>query len=248
MMRKMNCFFVFFLLSVIFITPAIAQNTVKIGCLLGANLSRAIAVPKSLSQNRHSYSVQYVPGYNWAGVLEYKRTHFSLVAGVGAKSLNYNFERNYAPPYSYYAIEYNRGFEIKKTLAMVRLNYITMPLKLYIYLRQKQQAFISLGGEYARLINTMNTENIKYPGTHILLHEGDDWFKRDAIFLTAGAGLHLQSGMRLALELAVTPKRIDKAYDAPAKGKGYEQGYFYFSKKALEIRIVFDYDFFTFEF
>jgi hypothetical protein len=243
MARKMNCFFVFFLLSVIWMTPSIAQNTVKIGGRLGANLSQAMSVPKSLNENGHSYSVGYIPGYNWAGVLEYKRKHFSLVAGAGLKSLNFNFERKYPPPYSYYEKGYSR-FPITRTLAMVRLNYITMPLKLCLYLGQKQRVFISLGGEYAGLISNMNTENIRWPGTQLFLHKVDDWFKRDMIFLTAGAGLHLQSGMRLALEIGVTPMRIDKAYEPV---EGYEQGYFYFSKRALEIRIELGYDFYEFD-
>lgn len=243
MMRKMNCFFVFFLLSVICIKPTIAQNTVKIRGLLGANLTRVISVPKSLSQNGHCYSVGYIPGYNCAGVLEYKRKHFSLVAGVGTKSLNFNFERKYPPPYSYYETICKR-FPITRTLAMVRLNYITMPLKLCLYLGQKQRIFISLGGEYTGLINNMNIENIRWPGTQLFLHKVDDWFKRDTISLTAGAGLHLQSGMRLALEIAVTPKHIDKAYEPV---EGYEQGFSNFSKRMLEIRIEWGYDFFTFD-
>ncbi|MCI0511698.1 hypothetical protein L0128_00610 [candidate division KSB1 bacterium] len=243
---KIICFYISFFFSLICVFPAMAQNSISISAVVGTNLGRTVAVPKNLHNNGYNYSLEYMPGYNWAGLLEFNQENFSITTGIGCKTLNFNFEQKYPYPYSYFEYKVGsttRQIAIQRTLAMVRLNYLYLPLKLRLFLAQKQRIFITLGGEYGRLIDDVNMENIEWPGSHILVHEVDKWFKRNQICIMLGAGIRLNAETMLDFEIGVTPKRVDAEFDPTA---GSEQGYFYFSKKLLEMRLTLSHVFFNF--
>lgn len=244
---KVECICIFFLLSIFYTFPLMAQSTIKVGAMIGAHISSPTDLPKNLHEKGHSYSVNYVPGYNWAGLLKFNKRNFSITTGIGYKTLNFNFQQKYPSPYTYftyYVYSVESQIAIQRTLAMVRLNYIYLPLKMNLLLGQKKRFFISIGGEYAMLIHNINMENIEWPGTYLLMHGVDNWFKKNQFFITLGIGTRIKSETILAIEIGFTPKRVDEKYDPTVES---EQGYFYFSKKLVEIGITISHDFFRFQ-
>jgi len=235
---KIICFDTILFFFTLGIFPLMAQNNISIGAVAGANFSRTISVPKSLYENGHSYSQEYMSGVNWAGLIKFTKKRITIGTGIGCKTLNFNFQRKHPYSYSYFETKYS-SFPIQRTLAFVRLNYVYFPLKMQFSFDQKQIFFICSGIEYAMLVNDVNTENIQWPGTYLLTHEVHNWFKRNQLWIMVGAGIYMNSETTFNVEIGFTPTYVDKDVMN-------ESGYFYFSKKLFEIRITLSYDFFKF--
>lgn len=219
------------------IFPLAAQTTLKFSAKGGLNLSRPVAIPEDLSTNGNSYKVHYVPGYDWAGLLKIDGKALSFASGIGYKSLNFNFERNFKKKYPY---------SISESFAIIRLKYWYIPVNINVHLIPKNKLFISLSAEFCRLVNDVNYEIIERAARAEKNNEVLKWYKRQTLFIFLRGGFNINPKTIIVFGLGMTPKRVEQkeiAYEGDIHGS-----YFYFSKKQIEFRIAVIYDIFTFKF
>jgi len=226
---KVNLIICFIISLLIFSNnvPLAAQTFLKFNAEGALNLSSPIAIPEDLSKNGDSYKVHYVPGYDWAGILEINHKAIGIATGLGLKHINFNFERNFKVK--------RFGGSIDETLAIVRLKYWSLPVTMKANLKSLNNLIITLTYEFGWLVNDLNRE---FAGDEYT-HELSKWFQSNANFLCFGIGRCVSPKTAVLFQIGFTPKYVEKKM-VPLEG--VNQGYFYFHKKLIELRLTINYN------
>jgi hypothetical protein len=228
-------------ISIIFIlilaTTSFSKNQFDISIQAGLNFSRPVMLPGSLSSNGDSYQINYIPGYYLAGAGEFKLNQiFTITSGVGIKTLNFNFDRQFAnaisPP------------GCIRSIILSRLYYYVVPVYLRINLTTKSAYFLLIGAEYSHLLREVNWElwlRSNPHDEHSYCYELYKWFKPDATVLYFGGGFQLNSKLSALLRTGLTINRVDQPERQPYDG--YYRSQFYFSKRLAELLFTIQYTF-----
>jgi len=198
---------------------------------LGVNLSRPISIPNSIKENG-GINITYLPGYNWEALFKLTKKRIGIVSGVGFKNLKFDFERNIIGP------------NFSKSTVLIRINYIYIPFKIEYYINKQKQYYLSIGGEYCKLIDDVNFEVFQKKNFDRRLSTYREiyyWIKEDNLFLDIGLGKQLKNNFSILCELGFTPINVGVNQE-PLEGDYYGTN-FNFSKKLLEFRISVNYNF-----
>ena len=190
---------------------------------IGTSLSRPFDINDEVPNYGYPLSISYRPGINESGFVGLKRKQFAFLTGFGFKQLNFN-----AKTWS---------------LAEARLRYIYCPVKLRYYFGSERRFFVSLGAEFARLLDDTNTEKMDNRGWYCPSSRDFPvylWFQQNQFFLTMDAGRKLTDNMFLTCELTMNPNRVDVDL---SKDEGWCPGGFYFTKILGEFRVGLEYYF-----
>lgn len=228
-------------ISIIFIlilaTTSFSKNQIDISIRAGLNFSRPVMLPNSLSSNGDSYQISYIPGYYLAGAGEYKlNQHFTITSGVGIKTLNFNFDRQFAnaiPPTG-----------CIRSIILSRLYYYVVPVELRINLASNSAYFLLIGAEYSHLLREVNWELFFKSNFYHELSEQFElykWFKPNATVLYVGGGFQLKSKLAALVRTGITINRVDQPERQPYDG--YYRSQFYFSRRLAELLFTIQYTF-----
>lgn len=216
---------------------AFSKNQIDISIRAGLNFSRPVMLPNSLSSNGDSYQINYIPGYYLAGAGEYKlNQHFTITSGVGIKTLNFNFDRQFAnaiPPTG-----------CIRSIILSRLYYYVVPVDLRIYLAANSTYFLLIGAEYSHLLREVNWElwlRSNPHDEHGYCYELYKWFKPDATIFYVGGGFQLNSKLAALVRTGITINRVDQPERQPYNS--YYRSQFYFSKRLAELHFTIQYTF-----
>ncbi|MCI0511697.1 hypothetical protein L0128_00605 [candidate division KSB1 bacterium] len=230
---------IFVLAVLLFCSPSTAQNSFHFDTMMSINFSHPIASPINETAKGQTYSVQYVPGYDWAGIFSFQRNRITVGIGLGYKNINFNHVRNFVEP------EFPYGWSYAKSLTIARLHYLYMPVQTSIMLNSSKELYVSLNAEFCKLCNDVyyNITILKNGSQSENRYELHEFYKPNSVFLYLGTGMRIKSNTKMAFELGFVPKCIDRNRE----GIGFAS-YFNFSKKIVACRITFIYELFSFTF
>jgi len=229
-----------FVLPVLFLfSPLAAQNSFHFDVMMGINLSHPIASPVNETAKGQTYSVQYIPGYNWAGVFSFKRNKLVVGIGLGYNAINFNQVRTFVLP------RFPIGASSVKSETIARLNYLCLPIYTSFMLNPSKGLYISINTEFCSLVNDVYDEILTHvDGTHTKYRfELHQFFDPHSLFLFLGAGMQIKSNKKLAVEIGFTPESNYRN-----RGGLGNTSYFNFSKRIMICRITFMYELICFTF
>lgn len=232
-------YYILILFNLLLLSPLFAQNSFHFDALVSVNLSHPIASPINETEKGQTYSVHYIPGYNWAGVFSFKRNRLTVGIGLGHNTINFNHVRNFVLP------EFPIGASSVKSETIARLNYLCLPIYTSFMLNPSKGLYISINTEFCSLANDVYDEIItNVNGTHTKYrYELHEFFNPHSIFLYLGAGIQIQPNTKLAFEIGFTPESNYRN-----RGGLGSTSYFNFSKRIMTCRITFMYELFCFTF
>jgi len=196
----------------------------------GFSLSQLVEIPENLHEHGKRYQLSPLPGGVLAGEFKIRYKTLSILSGVGFKSLNFDFIRNFNAEQPQF---------INKSKSYVRMRQLFLPFSIDIPIIPKYKLFIPLSAEFCWLINNYNQEILEWPGPIILNHKIHDWFKPNSLFLFLGIGKEVKSKFSIIFQTGVTTGFIEQKQ---AGNEGAIEGFFYFQKKLLEYRLLLSYD------
>ncbi|MFZ5516707.1 MAG: hypothetical protein ACOY90_08725 [Candidatus Zhuqueibacterota bacterium] len=230
-------FWAFFLVIISYSSSLTAQNSFHFDAQVGVNLSHPIASSINDTEKGQTYSVHYIPGYNWAGVFSFKRNRLAVGIGLCHKAINFNHVRNFVLP------EFPISASSVKSETIARLNYLCLPIYSSFMLNPAKGLYMSINAEFCRLANDVYYEILTLvSGEHKkICYELHDFFDPNSIFLNLGVGMQIRANTKLAFEIGITPESNYRN----RRGTG-STSYFNFSKRIMTCRITLLYELFRF--
>lgn len=234
----------FVLVLLFFVSFASAESAIHFNTVVGLNASHPVVSPNTANTTGKTYSVDYIPGYDCAGLMHFEKDRFAIGIGLGYKSINFNQNRTFVfeplDPYSPFST-----YSLNK-LSFVRLKYMYMPLTVSYALDPEKKLCISLTTEFCKLVNELyylNTTNLINHFTGNRKVELYEFYKPNVVFLYLGAGLRLNEKAQLALEFGYAPWGIDRLpLDYPT------EKYSNISEKVMIVRVLLIYKLFNIPF
>lgn len=228
--ERLIIIFISIFLAQTYSAPLSAQIKFNICVKGGFNLSQLIEIPEILYEHGNRYQLSQLPGGAFAGEFKIRYKSLSILSGIGFKSLNFDFIRNFNA---------EQLQSINKSKSYVRMRQFFLPFSIDIPIIPKYEIFIPLSAEFCWLINNHNREILEWPGPIILNHKIYDWFKPISLFLFLGIGKKITSKFSIIFQTGVTTGFIDQKQSG---NEGAIEGFFYFPKKILEYRLLLSYD------
>jgi hypothetical protein len=222
----------FVLVLLFFISSASAERAIHFNAVVGLNASHPVVPPNTANTTGKTYSVDYIPGYDGAGLMRFEMNRLAIGIGLGYKSINFNQHRTFVfEPLDPYFPSPSYSFT---KLSFVRLKYMYMPLTVSYALDPEKKLCISLTTEFCKLVNEL------VGNYNVELYE---FYKPNVVFLYLGAGMRLNEKAQLALEFGYAPRGIDRLpLDYPT------ERFSNISKKVMIVRVQLIYKLFNIAF